>query len=144
MKSKIATKLPDSKLPDSNGGYGRQWLFLGLILLLAAALYLYKIDWKGLWIDEFISLIDAQKLRLKDGRFLYYPLLSLWMMFGQSDAWLRGLSVIFALGSVWLLYELGRYLLGETTGLVAALMLALSPYLLKKPGVTRRENLGQT
>ncbi|MDJ0728915.1 MAG: glycosyltransferase family 39 protein [Crocosphaera sp.] len=105
----------------------RQWFLLGCLLLLAVSLYIYKIDSKGLWIDEFISLIDAEKLRMKDGRFLYYPLLAFWMMFSHSDAWLRGLSVIFALGSVVLLYELARYLFNETTGLVAALMLTLSP-----------------
>lgn len=105
----------------------RQWFLLACILLLAAALYIYKIDSKGLWIDEFISLIDAEKLRMKDGRFLYYPLLAFWMTFSNNDAWLRGLSVIFALGSVVLLYELGRYLFNERTGLVAALMLTLSP-----------------
>ncbi|WP_024750369.1 glycosyltransferase family 39 protein [Crocosphaera subtropica] len=105
----------------------RQWFLFGCILLLAVALYIYKIDSKGLWIDEFISLIDAEKLRMKDGRFLYYPTLAFWMTFSNSDAWLRGLSVIFALGSVVLIYELGRYLFNETTGLVAALMLTVSP-----------------
>lgn len=105
----------------------RPGLLPGLILLLAAGLYLYKIDWRGLWIDEFISLIDAQKMALNDGRFLYYPLLRLWMLFGNSDAWLRGLAVLFALGSVFLLYQLGRHLFGEAAGLIAALMLAVSP-----------------
>ncbi|MDJ0599094.1 MAG: glycosyltransferase family 39 protein [Crocosphaera sp.] len=105
----------------------RQWFFLGLILLLALSLYIYKLDSKGLWIDEFISLIDAEKLRMKDGRFLYYPLLAFWMSFSQSDAWLRGLSVIFALGSVVLIYQLGRSLFNETTGLLSALLLTLSP-----------------
>ncbi len=115
-----------SSIPHQKDGR-RPWFFLALILLLALGLYIYKIDAKGLWIDEFISLIDAEKLRMKDGRFLYYPLLAFWMMFSSNDAWLRGLSVIFALGSVFLMYQLGRLLFNENTGLVAALMLTLSP-----------------
>ena len=67
---------------------------------------------------------------MKDGRLVDYPILALWMTFSNSDAWLRGLSVIFALGSVALLYELGRSLFNETTGLIAALMLTLSPLFL--------------
>jgi 4-amino-4-deoxy-L-arabinose transferase-like glycosyltransferase len=81
-----------------------------------------------LWIDEFISLIDAHKLPLNKGRFLYYPLLRAWIWLGgDGDAWLRGLSVLFALGSVFLLYQLGRFLLSKSIGLLAALMLSVSP-----------------
>jgi mannosyltransferase len=105
----------------------RHWIPISLILLLAIALYLFKLGARGLWIDEIISLIDSQKLEFNKGRLLYYTLLHFWRIFGDGDAWLRGLAVLFALISVFLLYQLGRYLCGEAVGLIAALMLALSP-----------------
>ena len=103
------------------------WLSISLILLLAVILYAYKIDQRGLWIDEIISTIDAQKLGFNRGRLLYYILLRGWMWFGSNDTWLRSLAVIFALGSVFLTYKLGCYLFNSSTGSIAALMLTLSP-----------------
>ena len=102
-------------------------IFISLILLLAVILYLYKLDQRGLWIDELISIRDAQKLGFNRGRLLYYILLRGWMWFGTSDGWLRSLAVIFALGSIFLTYKLGCYLFNKSTGLIAALMLTLSP-----------------
>ena len=64
------------------------------------------------------------------------------MTFSHSDAWLRGLSVIFAVGSVALLYELGRYLFNETTGLLAGLMLTLSPLFINHAQEVRYYTLG--
>ena len=101
--------------------------FISLILLLAVGLYLYKIDYRGLWIDELISLKDAEKLSFNRGRLLYYILLRGWSWFGTNDSWLRSLAVIFALGSIWLTYKLGCYLFNKSTGLIAALMLTISP-----------------
>jgi mannosyltransferase len=105
----------------------KQWLPISLIMLLAATLYLYKLEQRGLWIDEFISISDAQDISFNRGRLLYYILLHFWMFFGDSDAWLRGLAILFALGSVFLVYQLGRYLFTDAIGLIAAFMLALSP-----------------
>lgn len=108
-----------------------QWFPIALILLVAASLYFYKISAEGLWLDELTSIEDVKD---RDGlppqnpvRPLYYVLLWIWMSWGESDAWLRGLSIPFALGSVLLTYQLGRRVAGEPEGLVAALMLALSP-----------------
>lgn len=105
----------------------QSWIYISLILLLAVALYLYKIDYRGLWIDEFASISDAQKLSFNRGRLLYYILLRGWMELGTGDVWLRSLAVIFAIGSVFLTYKLGCYLFNQSTGLISALMLTLSP-----------------
>ncbi len=107
----------------------RQWFPLGLILLLAGGLYLYQLGAESLWSDEIISILDAEALPkiVKKERPLYYPLLRLWMFFGTSDVWLRGLSVLFGLGSVLTIYLLGKKLFSKSTGLLAALLLALSP-----------------
>ena len=102
-------------------------IYISLILLLAAILYLYKLDGRGLWMDELISTADAQKLDFNRGRLLYYILLRGWMWFGSNDAWLRSIAVIFALGSVFLTYQLGCYLCNRSTGLIAAFMMTVSP-----------------
>ncbi len=105
----------------------RQWMPITLILLLAAVLYLYHIGIESLWIDELFSVLDAKELKLNAVRPLYFILLHAWMFFSTSDAWLRGLGVLFGLGSVFLTYQLGRRVAGELTGIVAALLLAVSP-----------------
>lgn len=110
----------------------KRWLPIGLIMMLATGLLFYNLGTEGLWTDEFTSLEDAGqgklwRLEKNMHRPLYYVLLELWMQFGHSDAWLRSLSVLFAIVSVFLLYQLGKRLAGEPTGLLAALFLAGSP-----------------
>ncbi|NET57274.1 MAG: hypothetical protein F6K47_14240 [Symploca sp. SIO2E6] len=110
----------------------KQWIPITLILLLASGLYLYQIDTESLWVDELLSIHRAKSLDenlsgLLGPRILYHFLLRIWMIFGNSDAWLRGLGVLFALGNVFLTYQLGCRLLGKSTGLIAAVMVALSP-----------------
>ena len=116
---------------SSTPAINRHWrrLLIAAILSLAALLYFYQLGTESLWIDEIYSVYDAQNFNLdpKISRPLYFLLLQGWMQFGTSDAWLRGLGVVFGLGSIGLLYWLGRRLAGETTGLIAALMLTLSP-----------------
>ncbi|MGB3297705.1 MAG: glycosyltransferase family 39 protein [Phormidesmis sp.] len=108
------------------------WLPISLILGLATFLFTYRLESEGLWLDELTSVEDAS-LSLKEVylenqlRPLYYLLLKGWMQLGSGDGWLRGLGVIFAIISVFLIYKLGRRLAGEAEGLIAALIFALSP-----------------
>ena len=108
-----------------------QWLPIALVLSLASIVFFYHIDGEGLWLDELTSIRDAEELpgKLMSSlvRPLYYILLLGWMQFGDSDAWLRSLSVSFAIAAVFLLYRLGHRLLGKAEGLIAATMLTLSP-----------------
>lgn len=106
-----------------------QWLPIGLILAVALGLRLYQLGTESLWNDEGFSVRDAQwpPQGANKARFLYYLLLHFWMYFGTSDAWLRGLAVLFGMGCVYLVYILGNRLAGCAIGLVAATILALSP-----------------
>lgn len=104
----------------------RQWMPITLILLLAAVLYLYRLGTESLWIDELFSILDAKELKLNGVRPLYFIFLHFWMLFGTSDGWLRGLGVLFGLGSVFFTYQLGRRVAGST-GIIAAFLLAVSP-----------------
>lgn len=119
-------------LPQSATESAIQWLPISLILTLATALFSYKLGSEGLWLDELNSVQDAtQNSALSylehPVRPLYYLVLIGWMQFGNSDVWLRIPSVAFALISVFLLYRIGRRAIGEAEGLIAALLLAISP-----------------
>lgn len=100
-----------------------------LILLLATGLYLYQLGTESLWIDELISVDRAKKdiLTLLWGGRLSNILLKGWMVFGYSDSWLRGLCVVFTIGSVFLTYRLGCRLASKPVGLISALFVAISP-----------------
>ncbi|WP_293082221.1 MULTISPECIES: glycosyltransferase family 39 protein [unclassified Moorena] len=108
-----------------------KWMPIGLILLVATGLYLYQLGTESLWYDELFSINKTQSgisLPPKNlTRPFYFMILYIWMQFSTSTVWLRGLSVIFGLGSVFLIYLLGRRLAGKPVGLIAALLLTLSP-----------------
>ena len=107
-------------------------VLLLFILGMAAALYWYEIGAESLWVDELLSIQRAKDwdYLFRDPRPVYYLLLTGWMRLGEHDAWLRGLSTLFGIGSVFLTYRLARQLLNERTGLLSALLLALSPLLI--------------
>ncbi|NEO42234.1 MAG: hypothetical protein F6J90_40305 [Moorea sp. SIOASIH] len=111
------------------GNWFRPWMPITLILLLATGLYVYQLGTESLWVDELISINRAKHLErvFSDTRPLYHILLQVWMIVSSSDTWLRGLCVVFSIGTVFVTYQLGRRLIGESTGLIAALIVALSP-----------------
>ena len=110
----------------------KSWLPISLIFILAAGLYLNDLEGESLWMDELISIDRAktENIDLLRARPLYYLLLHVWMQFGSGDAWLRGLNILFSLGSVLLIYILGKRLLGNAVGLGSALILTLSPLII--------------
>lgn len=112
----------------------QQWGWISLILLLAIGLYIYQIEAESLWRDEVFSIdgtVTGQGLPPNNKiRPLYYMLLWVWMQFSADVAWLRSLSVLFSLGSIFLTYRLAYRLVNQATGYVAALLLTLSPLMI--------------
>ena len=106
--------------------YLKRWLPEVVVLCLGMALYGYQLDAESFWIDEILSVESAQG-PLNLNRPLYFIALRYWMQLGQSDAWLRSLSVLFGLGCIALTYQLGRKLATRQVGLAAALLFTLSP-----------------
>ena len=126
----IKMLLPVKSKPSTATLY--RWLPISLILTTATILFTYQIGRESLWLDEFNSLKDIDQsafsaYKENQLRPLYYLLLMFWARLGSSDAWLRSLSAVFAVISVFLLYRLGRRLAGESEGLIAALLLTVSP-----------------
>ncbi len=114
-----------------------EWLILGLILLLALALRLYRLDGQSLWADEGNSAALALRSLstiTRDAAHdihppLYYYLLHFWVgFFGNSEIALRSLSALAGTALVLATYLLGRELFSHRTALISALLAAWSPF----------------
>lgn len=114
-------------------------VLLFVLTLLAFGLRAWRLDFQALWWDEGISLYlagqDVATILADRARDihppLYFLLLRAWVpLAGPGAAAARFLSVLLGTFSVPLLYQVGRRLLGPVVGTLAALILALSPFLL--------------
>jgi uncharacterized membrane protein len=120
-------------------------LALAGVVALAVVARLYGIASESLWLDETTSLMLARMDLAALTRWtsldlhppLYYVLLHYWVALwdsllgstlAESELVLRGLSALAGVLNVLVLYALGRLLFGRGMGLLAALLLALSPY----------------
>jgi len=127
---KRAIRRPDAVHPSS------PWL-LWAIVGLGALLRFYHIGAKGLWIDESFSIWMARQppsamlgwlARIDQHPPLYYTLLHTWIKLGDDPATVRALSALCATLTLLVLALLGRRLIGPEAGLLATLILALSPF----------------
>ncbi|MEP5190085.1 MAG: glycosyltransferase family 39 protein [Marinomonas sp.] len=112
-------------------------LALAGIIGIGAALRLWDLDRTRLWYDEAVSwsqssgsLGELIALVAADN---YPPLhnLLLWLtmpIIGDSETALRLPSAIAGILSIWLVYKLGRLVFTRNTGLLAAAILAISPF----------------
>jgi len=129
---------------------GRRWLgALCLITALAATLRLYGLSRFSIWYDESTTLYATQYvdwnftfLRASEIRLIpLFPVLTFfWHWFvgalpgvemgsQLSDGLLRVLPLVFGVAIVPLTFFAGRYITGNTTaGLIAALLVAVSPF----------------
>ena len=121
---------------------------LGLILLAGAALRLYRLGADSLWYDETVSTFLAgsrlpELLRHAAGDIHppgFYILLRGWLVLmgyptGHADAHGIGLefsaaffSLFFGVLLIALVYALARRVANDQVGLIAALLVAFSPY----------------
>ncbi len=106
-----------------------------IILLLALMLRLININ-QSLWLDEATqAILSSKSLEYiwfqRGGDFhppLSYILTHFWLMLGSSEIWLRFLPVLFGVGTVYGVYLLGKKMVDQKLGLLAALFLAIAPY----------------
>jgi mannosyltransferase len=110
---------------------------LALIIAIAAALRFYLLGAKIFWFDECVG-VEIARLdwfnfvrilwRREANMSLYYLFLRFWLHLGDTPAFIRSLSVIFALATIPALYLMGRRLFDSRTGIIAAVLLALNAY----------------
>ena len=115
----------------------RALLWVGTAMAGGLLLRLWQIAGEGLWIDEAFSIWIARQavpaalswlVRIDQHPPLYYVLLHLWLRLGDGAATVRALSAIASTLNIPVIYALGRRLLGLKVGVVAAVVLALSPF----------------
>jgi mannosyltransferase len=118
---------------------GRRVAFaLGVVTVIGFLLRVWEIGAKGLWLDEAFSVwLSWQPLgellswvvKIDQHPPLYYALLHFWMkVAGDNPNDVRMLSAILGTLTIPVMFLLGRRLMGTTVGLLAALILALSPF----------------
>jgi len=125
-------------------------LLLLAITLVGAGLRLFEIGSKGLWLDEAFSVwlgwqrlpdLLAWLLKVDQHPPLYYTLLHFWVAVGDSAAKVRTFSALCGTLTVPVVYLLGRRLSGRNVGLLAALILAVSPFHVRFAQETRMYTL---
>jgi Dolichyl-phosphate-mannose-protein mannosyltransferase len=111
-------------------------LWLGLTTLLAFALRVVRLDFQPLWWDEGYSVFFAtrdvptmlSRTAVDIHPPLYYALLQAWILLvGKSDVGLRLFSVGIGVAAIPLMYSFVSKLFNMRTGLIAAVVLSLSP-----------------
>lgn len=113
-------------------------LLLSVITLLGFGLRFYAIGRQTVWLDEAFSIWLAQQplvdmwawlIKIDQHPPLYYSLLHFWVwLFGDAQGTARALSALCSGLAIPVFYAAGRYLLDQRTALLAALLLALSPF----------------
>ncbi|MEO7909906.1 MAG: glycosyltransferase family 39 protein [Roseiflexaceae bacterium] len=113
-----------------------RFLPLALIIAGGAALRLYLIAGKSLWLDESFSVWMGRQplgvmwrylVQLDQHPPLYYTLLHFWMWLGDSETVVRGFSALWSILTLPVIYAIGLRIGGRRLGILAALILALAP-----------------
>jgi mannosyltransferase len=113
------------------------WLTLLLLFAAGVAVRLLHLVSKPFWFDECFSVEVARIgwgdfLRLlwwrEANMSLYYVLLRIWLHFGQTEFFIRSLSVLMAAATLPAIYWLGRLLYDRRVGLIAAALFAFNAY----------------
>lgn len=117
----------------------RERAILGAILMVAIGVRAFGLGTESLWFDETVSATFATDWSYVDVLLevptqdphppLYYLLLKLWTsLAGASEAGFRSLSLLADLGSIALVYGVAGRLYDRRVGLLAALLVAISPF----------------
>ena len=118
-----------NETPQPRLSYRLSTSLLLAVLIVATALRLYKLG-EGLWFDEIMTYVQYAKLSFgeivttydsQNQHFLYSILAhASFLIFGEGAWALRLPSVLFGVGSVWMLFLLGRQIGSTREGLLAA------------------------
>ena len=112
-------------------------LVLTAITVLGAALRLWHLGSKSLWLDEGATVALA---RMSWRHFawvwwhgeanlqtIYFLLMRGWIHLGASEAWIRLPSALFGIASIPVMYLVARKFMAQAPALAAAALLALNP-----------------
>ena len=130
-RSAIGLSILDQRL------FSRPMLALAGLVIIGTVLRLFFLADKSIWLDEAYSISLSQQtlsdlLRLvaesDNHPPLYYLLLKLWLLPGDSAGYVRLLSAVFSIAAIPLVYLVVSSLFDDVlAGLIAAGILAFSP-----------------
>jgi len=113
------------------------WLVLFITIIAIFIRMVLLVD-KGMWLDETFSVWMANHrivdmlhwiVRIDQHPPLYYLLLHYWIGLNGTGAYeVRLLSVIFGAATIPMVYLIGKRMANDLVGLMAALILAFSPF----------------
>ncbi|RJR30279.1 hypothetical protein C4564_00825 [Candidatus Microgenomates bacterium] len=109
-------------------------MLLFLIIFLAFFVRTLLLN-QSFWLDEAAQVIESarplsQQLKIA-GDFqppLYHVLLHFWMQLGTSEAWIRSLSVLFAIGTIIYTYKIASKIFNRKIALTSVLLLSIAPF----------------
>lgn len=126
------------------------WLVI-LITLIGGGLRVLLLDSQGLWLDEAFSVWLANHsvgemlqwtAKIDQHPPLYYLLLHYWIALrGDTPYSVRLLSVLFGVGTIPMIYLIGKRLSSAKMGVAAAAFLAVSPFHIRFAQETRMYTL---
>ncbi len=131
--SESAGKQPAAPIPIGIA----HWLTLLLLLAAGVAIRVLNLARKPFWFDECFSVEVA---RIGWGNFLrllwwreanmalYYALLRMWLHWGQSEFFVRSLSVLLAAATLPAIYWLARMLYDRRVALITAALFTFNAY----------------
>jgi len=111
-------------------------VLIGIVVLATALRFLF-LGQDSFWGDEMISVRSASSekfweelLRTQNtmNMAMHSVLLHFWLMLGESDFFIRTLSVLPAVATIPVVYALGARLFGARIGLIAALLMTLHAF----------------
>ena len=112
-------------------------LVVTILAAAAAVLRFRALGQKSVWIDEAVSIEMARLdwynfLRIlwrhEANMVLHTLLLRFWLLLGDSEAWIRSLSVLAAIATVPAIFVLGRKLFDARIGLMASFLLTINAF----------------
>jgi mannosyltransferase len=116
----------------------REGAWLAGVLLLALALRLYRLGHADYWQDEVFMLLKSENLHevLTSGNFvsnhppLFALLAAVWRMagLGETEFMMRLLPALLGVAGIGAAWLLGRRFFSPRAGLIAAFLIALSPF----------------
>ncbi len=126
-----------------------EWLGMGGAAALLLALTLPFLGQQGFWFDEIFSVETAQRWsgmmevfsRYENNMALYYVMLWLWMFLGDSEFFVRLLSLLFALCTIPVVHAIARRLFDARTAIIADFVLISSIFFVQYAGEARSYSL---
>lgn len=112
-------------------------VILGVIVAAGAFLRLYKLDFNSIWLDEAATAEFAEKSFADiwnitaGGEYnppLFYWLEHIMLAFGNNEITLRLIPALVGIATIPLMYFVAREFIDRNAGIIAAALLAFSPF----------------